>query len=92
MKGKEWIRIPSVFYAGMLFATVVVILGEEKAGPYASPNFAMVLLANLPWLLFPFVIAARIWRGGETPFTRTAPAETMPVGSSAGLVSGTGGA
>jgi len=95
VKGKEWIRIPSVFYAGMLFATVVIILGEEKAGPYASPNFAMVLLANLPWLLFPIVIAVRIWRGGETPFTRAAAAMALPIGSSVGptgRVSGTGGA
>ncbi len=90
VKGKEWIRIPSVFYAGMLFATVVVILGEEKAGPYASPNFAMVLLANLPWLLFPIVIAARIWRGGETPFTRVAAAGSVSIGSSAGSAGSAG--
>ena len=84
VKGKEWIRVPSVFYSGMLFATVIIILGEEKAGPYASPNFAMVLLANLPWLLFPIIIAARIWLGGEAPFTRAARPESVPIGSSAG--------
>jgi EXPERA (EXPanded EBP superfamily) len=95
VKGKEWIRIPSVFYAGMLFATVVIILGEEKAGPYASPNFAMVLFANLPWLLFPIVIAVRMW-GSSTPFTRAttgdAPAAIVATGSATGQVSGTGGA
>ena len=38
IKGKEWIRLPSIFYGGMLFATVIIILGEEKAGPHASPE------------------------------------------------------
>lgn len=76
VKGKNWIRIPSVFYAGMLFATVVIILGEEKAGPYASPNFAVVLLANLPWLLFPLIIAARMFRS-TAPFSGTSSA-TIP--------------
>ena len=68
-KGKEWIRLPSIFYGGMLFATVIIILGEEKAGPHASPSFVVVLLANLPWLLFPLIILARMWRS-PTPFTR----------------------
>lgn len=76
IKGKDWIRIPSVAYAGMLFATVVIILGEEFAGPHASPNFPAVLLANLPWLLFPILIVARMW-ASPTPFTReTAPPAT----------------
>jgi hypothetical protein len=83
VKGKNWIRIPSVFYGGMLFATVIIILGEEKAGPYASPNFAVVLLANLPWLLFPVIIAARMWRSA-TPFARQPDAASVRVGSTVG--------
>jgi hypothetical protein len=89
VKGKEWIRIPSVFYGGMLFATVVIILGEELAGPHASPTFPIVLLDNLPWLLFPIIIAARMARS-PTPFTR--PASDAPsVGAAARSDPATGG-
>ena len=53
VKGKNWIRMPSVIYASMLMTNVIIILGEEYAGQYASPDFPLVLLANLPWLVFP---------------------------------------
>lgn len=81
-KGKEWIRMPSVIYASMLLTNVLIILGEEYAGQNASPNFPIVLLANLPWLLFPFIIIARMWRG-EHPFTASAsePAAAVPSGA-----------
>jgi hypothetical protein len=68
IKGKEWIRLPSVIYASVLLTNVIIILGEEYAGPYASPNFPVVLLANLPWLFFPVFIIARMWRS-PNPFT-----------------------
>lgn len=72
-KGKEWIRLPSVIYATMLLTNVLIILGEEYAGANASPNFPVVLLANLPWLIFPFIIMARMYVAPH-PFTR----DTMP--------------
>ena len=68
VKGKDWIRMPSVVYASMLLTNVLIILGEEYAGQYASPDFPLVLLANLPWLVFPCVIIGRMWRT-ERPFT-----------------------
>lgn len=67
VKGKEWIRIPSVVYASILFTNVCVILGEEIWGPHQSPRLGIVLLANAPWFLFPFFIVARMWR--DHPFT-----------------------
>lgn len=69
VKGKDWIRMPSVIYASILLTNVIIILGEEYAGQNASPNFPLVLLANLPWLVFPFIIIGRMWRA-ERPFTR----------------------
>jgi emopamil binding protein len=68
VKGKDWIRIPSIFYSGMMFAGVSIILGEEFAGPNATPHFPSVLALNLPWLLFPLFLTARLWK--EHPFTR----------------------
>jgi hypothetical protein len=77
VKGKNWIRMPSVIYASMLLTNVIIILGEEAAGQYASPNFPLVLLANAAWLVFPLIIIGRMWRS-SSPFTRAvvpAPAQ-----------------
>jgi hypothetical protein len=68
-RGKEWIRIPSIIYSSVMMTNVIIILGDEYAGVHASPNFPVVLLENLPWLLFPLFIIYRMWRH-EHPFTR----------------------
>jgi hypothetical protein len=73
VRGKNWIRMPSVIYASMLLTNVIIILGEESAGQYASPNFPLVLLANLAWLAFPLIIIGRMWRS-PSPFTRAVTA------------------
>lgn len=69
IKGREWIRIPAIIAGTMLITNVIIILGEEMYGAYRTPNLPMVLMANLPWLLFPLFI---IWRmaKSEHPFTR----------------------
>src|SRR5262249_1817142 len=68
IKGKEWIRIPCFIYSGLLFANVIIILGEELWGPHAAPQPGIVLLLNAPWLLMPIFISYRMWRS-EHPFT-----------------------
>jgi EXPERA (EXPanded EBP superfamily) len=78
IKGKNWIRMPSVIYASVLLTNVIIILGEEAAGQWAAPNFLMVLLSNLAWIIFPLLIIGRMW-GSPSPFTRAivpAPAQT----------------
>lgn len=67
VKGRDWIRIPAIFYSGMMFMGVTVILGEEFAGPHATPHLSLVLGLNLPWLLVPFLLTARLWK--EDPFS-----------------------
>jgi hypothetical protein len=74
IKGKDWIRIPSIIYSSTLITNVLIILSEERYGPHASPNWPVVLLANLPWLLFPIYIIYRMWRS-PFPFTRPARLE-----------------
>lgn len=69
VKGKNWIRIPAVFYSGMMFADVFIILGEEIAGPHATPHLLAVLMLNLPWLLIPLLLTIRLWR--DKPFAAT---------------------
>lgn len=70
-KGKDWIRIPAFFYSGMMFMGVTVILGEEFAGPHATPHLPLVLGLNLPWLLMPILLTWRLRK--EHPFQRVEP-------------------
>jgi hypothetical protein len=67
IRGREWIRLPAIFYSGMMFAGVFIILGEEAAGPHAAPDFPLVLALNLPWLLMPLLLTLRM--RPEHPFT-----------------------
>jgi len=71
LKGKEWIRVPAFVYSGMMLSNVIIILGEEIAGPHASPQLPWVLALNAPWLLMPLVIIYRLARSPH-PFTETA--------------------
>ncbi len=71
--GRNWIRLPSVIYASVLLTNVTIILGEEYAGQWAAPNFLMVVLSNLAWIVFPLLIIGRMWRS-EQPFSGSRPA------------------
>jgi hypothetical protein len=73
IKGKEWIRTACFVWSGMMLSNVIIILGEEIAGPHASPQLPLVLLVNAPWLLMPFVVIHRMARSPH-PFTRSAEA------------------
>ena len=66
-RGRDWIRLPAVFWSGLMTANVLIILMEERYGGHATPHWGMVLAANLPWLLFPLAMLVRMRR--EHPFT-----------------------
>lgn len=68
-RGRDWIRLPSVVWASMLFTNVFIILFDELRGIHATPSPGIVVAANAPWLLVPLLV---IWRVGrsEHPFTR----------------------
>jgi hypothetical protein len=82
IKGRDWIRIPAIFYAGMMFAGVFIILGEEYAGPHASPHFLRMLGLNLPWLLVPLLLVYRLH--AASPFS--SEQQRMPSLEDAGSV------
>jgi hypothetical protein len=69
VKGKNWIRIPTFLWASSLITVVGVILFEETVGPYATPHTGMVYALNFPWIAFPTLAIARMWKS-ETPFTK----------------------
>ena len=79
-RGRDWIRLPALVWAGMMTANVLIILMEERYGQWATPHFPIVLALNLPWLLLPWAVIARMRR--PHPFTRPVEAGA-PVGAAA---------
>ncbi len=73
-KGRDWIRIPSVVWASMMFTNVFIILFDELKGIHATPHPGAVVAANAAWAIVPLVV---IWRMARTdhPFTEAAPAD-----------------
>lgn len=71
IKGKEWIRIPTIIYSAILFTNVFIICSEEICGPVHARNLPLVLLANAPWFLFPVFLTWKMWKN-PFPFTRPA--------------------
>ncbi len=83
-RGRDWIRIPSFLYGASIITIVSIILSEEYGGPHATPHFPLVLLLNLPWILMPALIIARMARS-EHPFTEPVGAELAPVAAAASV-------
>jgi EXPERA (EXPanded EBP superfamily) len=67
VKGREWIRLPSVMWASVMLTNVTIILSEETWGTHATPKLGMVLFANASWVLVPIALIARMWK--ERPFS-----------------------
>lgn len=68
IKGKEWIRIPSLIFCGITLVSVSCIMGEQIFGNNAAPNIFITSLAYGPWILFPFILLLRMIP--EHPFTK----------------------
>jgi hypothetical protein len=71
VRGRDWIRIPAVIWGSILFTNVFIILFDELLGVHATPAPLVVVGANLPWLLMPFVVGWRVLRSPH-PFTEEA--------------------
>ena len=67
IKGRNWIRVPALVWAGMMMSNVLILMFEEAYGDYPPPNLAIVLAANLSWFIFPLLM---IWRMRREPFPR----------------------
>lgn len=82
IRGRDWIRVPALVWSGTMMANVLIILMDEIAGVTPAKNLAFVLAVNLPWLLMPFAVIARMWR--DQPFSRYAvPADAPPAATAA---------
>lgn len=71
IKGKEWIRLPSLIWAVSMASGVIMILSEEAFGQYQTSQFALVALANASWIVFPIIVLVRLGVR-EHPFTSDA--------------------
>jgi hypothetical protein len=68
VRAREWIRMPSILWAGMMLANVIIIMFDEFLGVHASPRPFMVLAANASWIVVPMIVFWRMARQ-EHPFT-----------------------
>jgi hypothetical protein len=71
VRGRDWIRVPALVWAGTMAANVLIILMEERYGTHATDHFGVVLALNLPWLLVPLLVIWRMRR--DRPFAPAAP-------------------
>jgi hypothetical protein len=84
IRGRDWIRVPALVWAGMMMANVAMILFEERNGDYATSHFGMVLGANLPWGLLPVAVIVRLAR--DHPFTAARAAGSESSGATSAVV------
>ena len=71
IRGRNWIRFPSIIYSSIMLTNVTIILSEEIWGPHASPHLAAVIGANASWIVAPLLI---LWRMRREPFPEAAKA------------------
>ncbi len=84
--GREWIRKPSFIYTGMVVQTTFIVVMVGLAGDarlfeavcntaydYTFTNVPKALAYNLPYIIVPILLTARLWR--PHPFTRVEPAQ-----------------
>ena len=69
IRGKDWIRIPTLVIMPVLFTNVFIICSEEIWGVNPALNLPLVLAANAPWFLFPVFLVWKMWVN-EHPFTK----------------------
>ena len=62
IRGRNWIRIPSIIYASVMLTNVTIIMSEEIWGPHASPHLASVVGANASWVIVPALLLIRMRR------------------------------
>jgi EXPERA (EXPanded EBP superfamily) len=66
-RGRDWIRVPALVWAGLMMANVTILMFEEWRGSHASPNLPVVLAANASWFAFPLLVIWRLRR--DRPFS-----------------------
>lgn len=66
IKGKNWIRIGCLIFAGSSITNMYYYFMATLLGDHPPPNTLYYMLFNLPWLIMPIVLAWRMRK--EKPF------------------------
>lgn len=59
-RGRAWIRVPALIYAGSAVTNMFYYFFHTFFGPHPPPNLGVYLAFNLPWLFAPMVLAWRM--------------------------------
>lgn len=73
VRGREWIRIPTLMWATSIMTSTGMIVFEELWGRYPAPHLHVTAAAYGPYLLVPLLAIARM-AFAPHPFTEEAPA------------------
>ena len=65
---RDWIRIPSIMYASVLFVDLSAFFVEGVWGELPSPNMALFALGYGYYQLFPLLLLYRFW--ADDPFCK----------------------
>lgn len=57
---RAWLRPLGLFYVGAATTNMFFYFVQTFLGPHPPPNTAYYLVFNLPWLIAPLVLAARL--------------------------------
>ena len=68
--GKNWVRLPAIFYVGMMTHGMMELFYWEFCNPLGQQptNLAWFLGWNTPYLVFPLLFTVRVWK--PEPFGR----------------------
>ncbi len=59
IRGKNWIRIPSIIWSSVMLTNVTIIFFVEFTA-YVNPQWYFMVLANLFWILMPILTITRM--------------------------------
>jgi hypothetical protein len=62
IRQSSWLRTLALFYSGAAITNMFFYFVQTVLGPHPPPNTGYYLLFNLPWLLAPMILAARVLR------------------------------
>jgi len=62
-----WLRPLALFYGGAAVTNMFFYFTQTFLGPHPPPNTAYYLAFNLPWLLAPAILVARVQLGRGLP-------------------------
>jgi EXPERA (EXPanded EBP superfamily) len=62
---RPWLRPLGLVYAGAGVTNMLFYFAETFWGPHPPPHTAYYLAFNLPWLIAPAVLGARVWLGRD---------------------------